>query len=163
MKYALIFIALVLCIGGAQQVFSSKPDAPTLPDKATLERDIFNEVNRVRVGHGLEPTTWDDTLYLKAQERCDIVAQEGYLIHSDVYSPWSENLFGSSAPYGYCKPESITPEGIVLAWLNSPLHCHFMLSDKVEHSAVAVSFDNGFWVAWSYPRYGEPVGYSPWY
>lgn len=140
----------------------SASNEPLPIDRVIFERDIFNYVNEMRELAGVSPTKWDETLYIKSQDICGLMAANRYLCHHDWRSPWNENCYGGGFSYSSYNEHSVSVEGIVGAWLDSPPHCRILLSEEIKHSAVGVSFENGFWVAWSFPRYGEPVGYSPW-
>lgn len=164
-KMKTFIITLLILVAGALLIVNeamSQESSQQLPDKVEFERAIFAEVNRVRFEHGVPATEWHDVLYIHAIEACDRCSSLQQLDHGDNHSPWGENLYGGILSYFEYKESSVTPEGIVDNWWNSPLHKGAMLNPNIIHSAVAVSFENGFWVSWSYPLYGEPVGYSPW-
>lgn len=158
----LVVILLFGGLGFAIYDEGGLPEKRVLPDKVEFERAIFDEVNRVRVENGLKPTEWSDILYEKAQESCTDMVEAQDLVHHDMYSPWAENCYGGALSYLDYREETVEPVYIVERWYNSPLHKIALLKDNIKHSAVAISFDNGFWVAWSFPGFGEPVGYSPW-
>ena len=106
----------------------------------------FNEVNRVRVGHGLTPLAFNESLLRVARDYSRRMAEENFFSHndpdgntvrervSDAHIRWrvlGENLAYSN---GYINPVAVS----MTSWMDSPGHRHNLLDQTWRQTAIGV-------------------------
>lgn len=127
----------------------------------TVERAIFDMVNRERQARDLEPLAWDDRLAELAREWSQEMASNDDLEHQDLdalservegYVGLGENIFQASAA---------VPAGeIHVGWMRSPGHRANVLRPGFDRLGVGVlCADDG--QVWATQRFGATDGAAP--
>ncbi len=119
-------------------------------DPRVLERRVAEEVNAIRVEHGLKPLKHHERLAMLARFYSGQLARHHYFSHTGIdgttlderakrrgikFQAIGENL---AANEGHDDPLRVAVEG----WMNSPGHRKNILSRKYSHTAVGVAFSD---------------------
>lgn len=120
-----------------------------LSEVEALEMQCFNEVNRIRVGHRLEPLAFNESLLRIAREYSRRMAEENFFSHNDpegrtVRERVTEanirwRVLGENLSYsnGYVNPVAVSMTG----WLNSAPHRRNLLDHSWRQTAI------GAWIS----------------
>jgi len=121
----------------------------TVREIETLERECFDEVNRVREGYGLDPLELSEELLEVARYYSRRMAEENFFSHVDPEGQtvrqrvsragirWrvlGENLAFTN---GYINPVAVSVRG----WMESPGHRRNILEADYRHAAI------GAWIS----------------
>jgi uncharacterized protein YkwD len=118
-----------------------------LSEVESLEMQCFNEVNRVRVGHGLTPLAFNESLLRVARDYSRRMAEENFFSHNDpdgntVRERVSEanirwRILGENLSYsnGYINPVAASMSG----WMDSPPHRRNLLDHAWRQTAIGAS------------------------
>ena len=107
------------------------------------EANHIQMVNAFRTANGVQQLGWDDTLYDKAREWSQHMADAGKLSHSDLRAgaPAGWHILGENVAYN----SSLT--GAMQALENSPAHRANLLNAQFTRVAVGIIFQNNvYWV-----------------
>lgn len=122
-------------------------------DETSLEKEIFNEINRKRLELGNNPLKWDERIYQAAKHHSIDLRKHKTFSHHNIegasvsdrlknqdlfFLVAAENLFMLKA-----STENI-PDVVVAGWMNSPGH-RWVIVDRDKfftHGAVGVTCDN---------------------
>jgi uncharacterized protein YkwD len=130
-------------------VLRDEPRDSRLSEVESLERQCFNEVNRVRVGLGLTPLAFNESLLRVARDYSRRMAEENFFSHSDpdgntVRERVSEanirwRILGENLSYsnGYINPVAMSMSG----WMDSPTHRRNLLDRGWRQTAI------GAWIS----------------
>jgi uncharacterized protein YkwD len=120
-----------------------------LTEVESLEMQCFNEVNRVRVGLGLTPLAFNESLLRVARDYSRRMAEENFFSHNDpdghtVRERVSEanirwRILGENLSYsnGYINPVAVSMSG----WMDSPTHRRNLLDRTWRQTAI------GAWIS----------------
>ena len=100
-------------------------------------------VNDFRISQGVQQLGWDDTLYVKAREWSQHMANEGKLSHSDLRSgaPAGWRILGENVAW------NTSLVGAMEALEASPAHRANLLNPQFKRVAVGIIFQDGkYWV-----------------
>jgi len=132
-----------------EDVLRREPRDSRLSEVESLEMQCFNEVNRVRVGHGLTPLAFNESLLRVARDYSRRMAEENFFSHNDpdghtVRERVSEanirwRILGENLSYsnGYISPVAVSMTG----WMDSPPHRHNLLDRVWRQTAI------GAWIS----------------
>jgi len=124
----------------------SQPRDSQIGEIEGLETQCFNEVNRLRVAHGLSALAFNEGLLRVARDYSRRMAEEKFFSHndpngntvrervSDAHIRWrvlGENLAYSN---GYINPVAVSLTG----WLDSPGHRRNLLDQMWQQTAIGV-------------------------
>ena len=127
-------------------VLRQEPRDSRLGEVEALEMQCFNEVNRLRVAHGLNPLAFNEGLQRVARDYSRRMAEEKFFSHNDptgntvrervtdAHIRWrvlGENLAYSN---GYINPVAVSMTG----WMDSPGHRHNLLDQMWRQTAIGV-------------------------
>ena len=127
-------------------VLRPAPRDGRLGEIEALEMQCFNEVNRLRVAHGLNPLAFNEGLQRVARDYSRRMAEEKFFSHNDpggntvrervsnVHIRWrvlGENLAYSN---GYINPVAVSLTG----WMDSPGHRRNLLDQMWRQTAIGV-------------------------
>ena len=130
-------------------VLKREPRDARLSEVESLEVQCFNEVNRVRVGHGLTPLAFNEVLLRVARDYSRRMAEENFFSHNDPdghtvrervsgarirWRVLGENLAYSN---GYINPVAVSMSG----WMDSPTHRRNLLDQAWRQTAI------GAWIS----------------
>ena len=130
-------------------VLKREPRDSRLGEVESLEMQCFNEVNRVRVGHGLTPLAFNESLLRVARDYSRRMAEENFFSHNDpegrtVRERVSEanirwRMLGENLSYsnGYINPVAVSMTG----WMDSPTHRRNLLDRAWRQTAI------GAWIS----------------
>ncbi len=130
-------------------VLRREPRDSRLGEVEALEMQCFNEVNRVRVGHGLTALAFNEALLRVARDYSRRMAEENFFSHNDpdghtVRERVSEanirwRLLGENLSYsnGYINPVAVSMTG----WMDSPTHRRNLLDRAWRQTAI------GAWIS----------------
>ncbi|MEN3331575.1 MAG: hypothetical protein V7641_940 [Blastocatellia bacterium] len=130
-------------------VLRREPRDSRLSEVESLEMQCFNEVNRVRVGHGLTPLAFNEALLRVARDYSRRMAEENFFSHNDpdgntVRERVSEanvrwRVLGENLSYsnGYINPVAVSMSG----WMDSPPHRRNLLDRAWRQTAI------GAWIS----------------
>ena len=107
------------------------------------EANHVQMVNAFRTSNGVAELDWDDTLYDKAREWSQHMADQGRLSHSDLKAgaPAGWHILGENVAYN----SSLT--AAMEALENSPVHRANLLNPEFTRVAVGIIFQNKvYWV-----------------
>jgi uncharacterized protein YkwD len=131
-------------------VLRREPRDSRLGEVETLEMQCFNEVNRVRVGHGLTPLAFNEALLRVARDYSRRMAEENFFSHNDpdghtVRERVSEanirwRMLGENLSYsnGYINPVAVSMTG----WMDSPTHRRNLLDRAWRQTAIGAWISN---------------------
>ncbi|HJQ23529.1 MAG TPA: CAP domain-containing protein [Blastocatellia bacterium] len=123
-----------------------QPRDSQLGEIEAMEMQCFNEVNRLRVAHGLNPLAFNEDLQRVARDYSRRMAEEKFFSHNDpngntvrervtdAHIRWrvlGENLAYSN---GYMNPVAVSLTG----WLDSPGHRRNLLDQMWRQTAIGV-------------------------
>ena len=133
-------------------VLRREPRDSRLGEVETLEMQCFNEVNHVRVGHGLTALAFNEALLRVARDYSRRMAEENFFSHNDpegrtVRERVSEanirwRILGENLSYsnGYINPVAVSMTG----WMDSPTHRRNLLDRAWRQTAIGAWIsDNG--------------------
>jgi uncharacterized protein YkwD len=115
---------------------------------ATLESGVLNDLNAIRVQHGLVPLHLNAQLSAAAAQHSREMGADGYFEHAshDGTAFWKRIAhWYSSTDYGYWSvgenllwsSPDVTPSGALQLWMNSPEHRANILAARWREIGVA--------------------------
>lgn len=129
----------------------SIPSTTTTPSITTIENiehEAFDMINKERVKAGLQPTSWDASLYKLSKAHTEAMANEGEMFHSPMGSAIGENAWGAS--WGGINRNSLAIT-MVNGWMSSPLHKAWILHAPIKESVISIVDDKrGQFSSWSF-------------
>ncbi|AKK02317.1 CAP domain-containing protein [Corynebacterium epidermidicanis] len=126
--------ALALTFGAA---INEAPNANAFPwnapaeNLAAAEADIFNQINAIRVQHGLAPVVWSDGHANTSRSWAQSSAQRDQLAHDPMALQVSD-MENVAVMYG-------NPRDAVPAWMNSPAHRDNILNPYAKTLGIGVA------------------------
>src|SRR5947209_7029139 len=129
-RMALVAAAAVLGVGvAACTPPPPPPPAPSAPSSATPAsatlQQIWNLTNQDRAANGLGRLGYNGQLASLAQDWANHLAATQSLVHRDLGSVIAQPAYASFWTLGenlLDGPNSLTPQSMETAWMNSPLH-----------------------------------------
>jgi len=122
--------------------------SPSHPN--TLEKNIFQELNNVRIENHLKPLRYSKSLFVAADRHSKDMLKKGYFRHRSLdgtkfweriqkYYPFTKRRWkvGEVIFIKYQKPNA---EEIVQAWLNSLYHKKVILLENWKQMGVGLSY-----------------------
>jgi len=130
---------------GAQDAFRLPGEAPS------LERRVWEAINRERRREGAAELAWDEALAAEARRHSARMAEAGFFSHCDpVRGDLAPRLDADGIPWQACAENIALLEGdedpvapAVKAWLASPGHRKNLLNRVYTHSGVGVAATGG--------------------
>lgn len=107
------------------------------------EANHVQMINAFRAANGVRPFEWDDTLYGKARDWSQRMADEGKLSHSNLKdgAPAGWRILGENVAY------NPSLNGAIEALENSPAHRANLLNPQFTRVAVGIVFAKDvYWV-----------------
>jgi len=121
---------------------------------SAFEHEVFELINIERINHGLQPLIWDDALADVARARSADMANRDYFDHicPDGIN-FYERIHSAGIFYWICAENiaagQITPEEVVDAWMNSPVHRDNILYPDFTHTGVGVYLGGKYEYYWT--------------
>lgn len=107
---------------------------------ADNNKDIFNEINKIRIKNGSKPLVYDKKLETVATEWAINMSKEDSFRHRSnlnmfltTYKSISENLFYST--------RISSPTSVIYAWRNSNAHYEIMIDDEINVGGIGTYYD----------------------
>lgn len=110
--------------------------------KKTFESKVLRNINRVRTARELHRVRPSDCLDGLAEPWARHLADIGALVHRDqkvLLTRCSLSWAGENLGFG----SSLTPRGLVRAWMKSSTHRKILLKPRARRGAVAAASDSG--------------------
>jgi len=122
-----------------------------------MERSVVAQVNIIRVGRGIAPLVWDNTLYVYSKQHSEEMASQKMLFHTPAGVPYAENAWGGEGSTSWKATD------IVNGWMSSDFHRTWLLCSHLQHIAVGIAIsDTGMYASWTF-WVGETQQSDWWY
>lgn len=137
-----------------QVLLASVAGPPPSVDEAALRgmaahlREVMAETNKIRRQKGLRAVSWANGLAKAADVHADDMAKRNYLAHDTKGGPswhklirrYYKNPAGQNIARGYSSPDAV-----VRAWMNSPLHRKNILNPRFRTIGVGFNSGGDYW------------------
>src|SRR5437879_490269 len=134
-------LALVLAVVGLSVApAGAKTDGSAAPLRS-LERGVLDNINNLRVEHGLPRLRLSSGLAAAARQHTTEMADRGYFSHSSAnggsfdhriarFYPMGQSHYWSVGEHLLVSSPDVDPGGALNMWLNSPEHRKIMLTAR---------------------------------
>ena len=141
-----LLLALVATL--ALPMFAVSAPGRMAPAQISLDSGVLDQLNAIRLGHGLVPLTANPLLAAAAVQHAQEMAADGYFAHNSVDGTafWKRiDRWYSSARYGYWSvgenllwsSPDVDAAGALRLWMQSPEHRANILAPRWREIGIA--------------------------